>query len=256
MPKTKDINLKEIAVLLKISHGEKSIAAISRELSTTIQGIRYYVQDFIKRGLITENLEITKNGVEFMHKNLAWVKDFLMSDIDELYSGSKWETISDGKVSRGDIVSLIMKDGYLHAIPGKSDDANAIATMDAGVGETLMVSNLEGIIRIKPGRVTVLYITEDRLKNIDEIRASIKDKLSATGKITIGIIGETARTIFTGLSGFEPIEYSAMEASFESAIRGVNAVVILSEFRMNYLYGTISKLKLKYKDIKIEIASL
>ena len=256
MPKSKDINLKEIAVLSKISHGEKSIAEISRELSTTIQGVRYYVQNFLENGFITEELEITSSGIEFLRKNLEWIKNFLMDDVDDLYSGTRWEAISDDEISEGDIVSLYMKEGYLYAKSGNSGTANAIATTYAKPGDIVLLTNLDGIISITPGSIKIYYIPECKVAELKQLVNSMREILKAAGGALICIIGESAKTLLKQSEIPPMVEFSALEAAFEAAVRGKDAIVIVSEFRMGFLFESLSHLKLKYKDVKIEIISL
>ncbi len=256
MPKSKDINLKEIAVLSKISHGERSIAKISRELSITIQGVRYYIQNFLENGFITEKVEITNSGVEFLRKNLEWIKNFLMDDIDDLYSGTKWEAISDSFLTKGDIVSLYMKDGYLHARYGNSGPATAIATTDAKLGEAILLTNLEGIISIIPGKIRIYYIPENKIGDIEPLIKSMKQIIEESNGALIGIIGESAKTLLMETGNYSLVEFSALEAAFEAAVRGKDAMVVVSEFRMGFLFDTLKLFKLKYKDVKIEIISL
>ncbi|EQB67421.1 MAG: hypothetical protein AMDU2_EPLC00005G0257 [Thermoplasmatales archaeon E-plasma] len=256
MPKSKDINLKEIAVLSKISHGEKSIAKISRELSITIQGVRYYVQNFLESGFITEKVEITSSGIEFLRKNLEWIKNFLMDDIDDLYSGTRWEAISDGQISKGDTVSLYMKEGYLYAKSGSSGTANAIARTYAKPGDIVLLTNLDGIISITPGSIRIYYIPEDKVVQLNQLVSSMREIIKVAQGALIGIIGESARALLNQ-SEIQPMaEFSALEAAFEAAVRGKDAIVVVSEFRMGFLFESLRHLKLKYKDVKIEIISL
>ena len=256
MPKSKDINLKEIAVLSKISHGEKSIAEISRELSITIQGVRYYIQNFLENGFITEKVEITSSGVEFLRKNLEWIKNFLMDDVDALYSGTRWEAISDEDISEGATVSLYMRDGYLYAKPGNAGTATAIATTSAKSGDIVLLANLEGIISITPGSVSIYYIPENKVTELKQLVNSMRGIIKVSGDALIGIIGESAKTLLMLTEVHSLVEFSALEAAFEAAVRGKDAIIVVSEFRMGFLFDSLNHLKLKYKDVKIEIISL
>ncbi|MHB8361827.1 MAG: hypothetical protein ACYDAO_09610 [Thermoplasmataceae archaeon] len=256
MPKSKDINLREIAVLIKIYHGEKSITPIARELMITIQGVRYYINDFLKKGFINENMEITKVGVEFIQKNLSWMKDFIADDIDELYVGTKWEAIADDPIKTGQKISVYMQDGYLHASGKLLSTPKANATNDAQTGMPVIVDEIDGLIEIKSGSVDIYYLKEESIRNFAQSTEKIKKIIYENQGATIGIVGETIKTVFSTIKNVKPLEFSAIEGAFESSIRGLNSIVFMSEFRLNFSYGVISKLKLKFKDVKIQIISL
>ncbi len=250
LPKPDQIN--QIIVLLNIYHGKKKPSEIAREMNITLQGVIYHMKNLRRDGLIDEENRITKEGFDFLYRQLSDMREFITSNIQDLDSLMVWEAIAAENIIAGSTVYLRMKDGYLHAFLS-GGGATGRAVNDSQAGGLVGITNLSGMIDVNFGKLSIIVIP-------DSIDGGIGEKLKkATEDLSPALfaaMGEAGYVALKGI-GVEPdIEYSALQAAFEACVRGRNVILVTSRRRLHYSMAEIPQLENRYNPVKANITDL
>jgi len=165
---------------------------IAKRLELTPQAISDYIGQMVKDDLISldghSGYRITNSGVNWIIKVLKEIKDYSNFIAEAITSISVCAAIADSKLTKGQEVGLEMKDGLLMAIGKAGAGARGIAFSDAASGEDVGVANIEGIVELEAGRVTVLMLPGiqkggSRTADLEKLKEHLK------GRPLIGVIG-------------------------------------------------------------------
>ena len=246
----KDVNMMEISVLIKVIKGERNLAEIARSLDITLQGVRYYINILRQDGYLLD-LDITSKGYEFLSSSLFQIKKFLNDNSDFLSDANGWEVICDDDIKSGDIVYLRMADAYLHASKEIVSSSKARSVSDSSRGQRAIIGEIQGIIEINFGKVEVLLIKDLDSNNYEKYMKEIKDVKKNLNDRSIFVLGEGARTLFEDGDGINV--FSPLRGAFDSAVRGMDSLVISTEEAFNLNFEEFSKLKEEFTKVDVTL---
>ena len=250
----RSINLTtKFQILVEVATNQPDIQQrdIAERLDLSPQAVSDYVRELVKDGwLVTEGrskYRVTNEGVGWMLKGLREWQSYSDTVQKAIASLSISAAVSDCDISKGQKVGLLMRDGLLFATNDLNTEARGVAVSDARKGEDIGISNIDGIVPLKVGKVTVLRLTGiqrggSRHTDLNKLQATIK------GKQVIGAIGIEALIALRKI-GIEPtFLYGVREAVVEAARSGLSPVVVCVD-------GDTSDLlrRLEEKDIDYEI---
>lgn len=152
-------------ILVEIAERQPAVSQreVAEAIGVTSQAVSDYLQGLIEEGQVRKRgrgrYEITKEGVDWLISNTDDLRSFLDHVAENVIGEVEVETaIATADIDEGQPVSLSMREGALHARPGTTGSATAVAVTDAVAGSAVGVTDFEGIVEYDPGRVTVVPV--------------------------------------------------------------------------------------------------
>ena len=205
---------------------------LAQKLEITTQGASEYLKLMIKENLIAKingDYRLTQQGVEFLHKNMSVLKNFVDNSIKDLNIINACTAIAGENLKDGDRVGLVMENGELVAIKidkKKRAKSEGVILYSAKKGEEVAIVDLQGIVEFVYGTITIMELPSilaggsralDLIK-VKKVISSIKyDKL-----VISDVIG---KNLFNKLRMKPDIEFSAVPAAIEAALKGLNVLL-------------------------------
>jgi putative transcriptional regulator len=249
----RSINLvTKFQIMVEVAANQPDIQQrdIARRLDLSPQAVSDYVKELLKDGWLVSTgrskYRVTREGVDWMLKGLKdWqgYSDVVQKAIAGL---SVTAAVADCDIDEGQRVGLVMREGLLFATESLNTEAIGIAASSAAKGEDVGVSNIDGIVRLDPGKVTVLRVPSvqgggSRQASLNRLRNVIK------GKSVIGVIGLEA-LIAVGRLGLEPTcVYAVGEALVEAAQKGLSPAVVCVDGGTADLLATLEEHGIDYE---------
>jgi putative transcriptional regulator len=194
---------------------------------------------------------LTKEGVAWLLKALRETHHYL-DRIDGLARNiSTCAAVSGCHVVKGQQVGLVMKQGILMAQRYDGQSAQGIAATDAGVGEDVGISSIEGIVELSAGEVVILSvpgIQRGGSRRVDLNRLAEE----TSGGRTIGAIGVEA---LVGLRriGVEPhYLYGVREVAIEAAQCGLSITVVSANSEVSLFADVLEDKHIEYRVIDLQ----
>jgi len=253
---TKLLILRELT-----SYRHSRLRTIADRLDITIQGISDYMKMMTEEGLVRNvdgTWKATTKGVEFLQSNFLSLKEFVESSTKEMSIVDVCAAIAGNDIKRGDKVGLFMVKGELIAYSNKDSSSKGVAINSVSKGYDLGVKDLEGIVQLSPGKITLLRIPSIRdggttRLNIRKVKKVIRDfKYDIVA--AVDLIG---RVLAKRLNLDVTICYSVLLATLEAAQRGYHILVLCPEDHVAQFIGGIEENNTRLEDkITYETVSL
>jgi len=237
---TKLLIMKEIT-----SRRHSRLRTIADRLDITVQGVSEYMKMMTKEGLVRNvdgDWRATRKGVEFLQADFIALREFVESSVKEMSIVDVAEAVAGGEIKEGDEVGLFMENGELVAYPGRSSSSKGKALGRASKGDDIGVKELEGIVRLHPGKVTIIRIPSAReggTRRVDLAKAAriVKKR----GGDTVAVVDLTGRVLAHRLKLPVDISFSVLPATLEAAQRGLDILVLCPEDRVAEFIGGIEE---------------
>ena len=217
-------------ILVEIAERQPAVSQgeIADEVGVTSQAVSEYIRDLVDDGYVEKEgrsrYRVTNEGVDWLFQSATDVRRFADRVTDDILGNVQEDAyIAEGDVSEGEVVTLSVEDGLLHASPGEDGDATGVATTDASAGDVVGVTGFEGVIDLVPGHVSVYQVTPVRsgpVESVDAIRAGASEAsiVTAAGVEAVAALRETDVELTTH---FAPGEVAA-----DAASRGLDTAVV------------------------------
>lgn len=232
--------LTKALILLEMLRGAKKLREIANAVGVSTQAVSEYLHEMIEESLITEDLKITVNGVEFLEQKIRGLELFLKEASRKLYMIRVIDAIADEDISEGDEVGLFMRNGRVMAHHAKEDSVG-IAINSAVKGEDVGVTSLRGIIRIDRGRIKICVLPSiseggSRKVDTDRIREILKryEVRVAYGSVAIAVFNKL------GIGDF--IEFASSYVCVDCALKGLDVIMLVSKDYLPYVIREINSL--------------
>lgn len=203
----------------------------------TTQGVSDYLKIMTTEALV-HNIggvyKPTKKGVQFLHDRFSELRKFIDSSAKDLEIIDICWAIADGDIKKGDRVGLLMEGGYLVASAKRESSSTGRALFDAKSGQDIALSGLEGIARLRAGRIVFGKIPGIRMRGSQGVNlAKLKQLLEKSQPDVIAVSGSSAKAL-VDRAGIQPsIQFAPLQASIEAAERGLDVLYICSEDHCN-----------------------
>lgn len=222
---------------------------IARRMNLSPQAVSDYVKELLDDGWLSSEgrskYRVTKEGVDWMVKGLREWQSYSDTVQKALAGISVCAAVADCEISKGQTVSLVMKDGLLFATGDPSAEARGVAVSDARKGEDVGITSIDGIVPLEIGKVTVLRLPAvhtggSRQTDLDRL------KQVADGRQLVGAIGIEA-LVALKKAGVEPAYvYGVSHAVVEAARSGLCPVVVCVEDDISDLLRTLEEAHVEY----------
>lgn len=219
-------------ILVEIAKRQPAVSQqeIADEVGVTAQAVSDYLQELGERKYVDKQgrgrYEVTKAGVDWLITQTDALEDFVDHVSEEVLDQVGIETaIATTDIREGDTVSLTMRDGVLHALPGRSGSATAVAVTDAAEGQDIGVSNFDGVIDYALGTVTVVSIPPVQEGGSSAVPTERITDLAAdhdlvASEAPVGLAAATDAELTPD------IRFGAVAAVQEAANRGLDVLVL------------------------------
>ncbi|APV44435.1 putative transcriptional regulator [Dehalogenimonas formicexedens] len=136
--------------------------AIAVNLNITPQAISDYLKHMTADGLVSSEgrsrYRVTTNGVNWMLRELRALNDYVNLAERAVTDIAVNAAIAEARITEGQVVGLVMKEGILSARPEQNGGAWGLASQNADPGEDVGVSGVKGIIPLKLGKISLAIV--------------------------------------------------------------------------------------------------
>ena len=226
---------------------------IAKRLGITPQAVSDYIAQLIKEGtLISEgrsSYRITNEGVNWIIKSLKELSSYNAFIEKAITNISVCTAVAESDLRKRQKVGLKMKDGLLFATDRLSEGATGIAVFNANKDEDVGITNIEGIVALQIGQVTILRvpgIQNGGSRKVDLNRLQRETK----GRPFIGAIGiESYVALRKADTRF--YMYGSTEAAIEAAKSGLNPLIVCVENETSTLIKRLEEENISYELLDI-----
>ncbi len=244
-------------ILLQIAATQPNVQqkAVAAKLGITSQAVSEYVKELMGDGWLDSQgrsrYKVTREGVDWilrMARELHSYTSFVSKVVSDISTST---AIAESDLSAGQSVSLHMKDGLLFASSLRSErGARGTTVSEARKGEDIGVSNVEGVIGLKVGEVTI-----GKVPNVqgggskDTDLARLKVELEKAD--LVGVIGVEALVALKNTGTRPDYRYGVREAAVEAASCGLSFLVLCAEDAVPGLAQRLEEQGLEYKMLNL-----
>ena len=228
---------------------------IARQLYVTPQAISDYTRQLVEEGLIVSDgrskYRLTSEGVDWVIRILRELREYDTLIERAITNISVCAAVAADNLIEGQAVGLEMKDGVLFATTNVELGAKGIATSIARAGEDVGVSNIEGIVPMNVGKVTILKIPGiqrggSKTVSFDEAKKQID------GQILVGAIGIEAVVSLKKLNIGHVYVYGVTEAAIEAVKSGLCPVIVCVEDEIPGLTRKLGEENIDYEIVDVK----
>ena len=231
-------------ILVEIADSGPNIQqqAIARKLGITPQAVSDYIAKLVKDSLLVSEgrsrYRITNEGVNWIIEVLRDLGSYSTLAGKAITNISVCAAVAACDLTKGQPVGLEMSDGLLFATDQPSKEASGVAVSNARKGEDVGVTNIEGIVALQIGKVTILRVPNigkggSREVDFDRLQREME------GRPFIGALGIEALVALRQVDARFSV-YGAGEAAIEAAKCGLQPLLVAVEDETS---GLIKKLE-------------
>ncbi|MFC2050522.1 MarR family transcriptional regulator [Chloroflexota bacterium] len=208
---------------------QKSIAA---KLDVTPQAISDYIHQLMKEEMVVSTgrsqYRVSTKGVNWMLKILRELRSYTSLVERAVTDVTVCAAIAECDINQGQVVGLKMRNGLLFATSQINDGAKGIAVSSVSQGDDVDISNIEGLVELTRGLVTILQVPSiqkggSRQTDLKLLRTQVANN-QQVGAIGIEALISLRRT------DIEPrYLYGVTEAAIEAAHCGLSFVIACTD---------------------------
>jgi len=243
--------VSRLQILVEIAEHQPAVRQqeIAEKLGVTPQAISEYIRELVDEGKVSAsgrgNYEVTRAGVEWVLENAESLESYarhIRRDI--IQQVSVWTAIASEDVSKGELVGVFMKDGFLYA--GKNPlAATGTIVADAKKDDDVGVARLNGIIDHKEGMVHVCKVPRILHGGSRKVR---RDKLLEviSGAGIVAAVGLEAYIALTKAGRKPDMFFGAREGVIEAAFHGIDGAIVIVDEEFTDFLKRLESVELAY----------
>jgi len=246
-------------ILVEIANSGPQIQQrdIAEKLDVTPQAISDYIAQLIREGMLISQgrsrYSVTNVGINWVIKIMRELRTYDTFIEKAITNISISAAVAYVDISKGQEVGLEMKDGLLYATNNINSGAKGTATSDAKAGEDVGVSNIEGIVNMEIGKVTILQMPGiqgggSRMVNSDHLKNAI------VNKELVGGIGIEALVTLKKHTSQPVYAYGVTEAAIEAARSGLSPLILSVDSEISDLIRRLDEQSIDYNIIEVKKA--
>jgi putative transcriptional regulator len=246
----------QILVEIAVSGPSIQQKSIAVKLGVTPQAISDYIRQLVKEDLVVStgrsHYRVTAKGVNWMLKVLREVRSYASLVERAVTNITVCAAIAEGDINQGQAVGLKMKNGLLFATSQTNGGARGTAVSGASQGEDIDVANIEGLVELTRGRVTILQVPViqkggSRQVDLELLKAQVADSEQ------VGAIGIEALISLRRLDIEPRYLYGVTEAAVESAQCGLSFVIVCTDDAISGLIKRLQEEGLNYELVDLRL---
>ncbi len=161
----KSVSTRMLILLEIVVNRKGSMRQIAEGVGITPQAVWDYLRKMEEEGTVVMKGRLptaTVKGVDLLHRNLLSLKGFVDRSVSRLAIVASTDAIAAGPISKGDTVSLVMRDGLLFAVIGDDGSSVGTAQSDCRRWDMVTVSNLRGVMEMDKGDLLLIEMLPAR----------------------------------------------------------------------------------------------
>jgi putative transcriptional regulator len=232
---------------------QKSIAA---KLGVTPQAISDYIRQLVEEELVISTgrsqYRVSTQGVNWMLKVLRELRGYASLVEQAVTNITVCAAIAECDINQGQAVGLKMKNGLLFATSQTNGGARGIAVSSVSKGEDVDVSNIEGLVELIRGKVTILQVPSihkggSRQVDLELLQAQV------TNNQQVGAIGIEALISLRRVDIEPRYLYGVAEAAIEAAQCGLSFIIVCTDDAIPRLIKRLQAEGLNYELIDLRL---
>jgi putative transcriptional regulator len=227
---------------------------IAKRIGVTSQAVSDYISKLENDGWISSDgrsrYRVTKEGVNWVLKALRELQQYSSSAERALTNINVWAAIADTDIKQGQTVGLVMKQGLLYATLYTGKGARGTTTGSARKGEDVGITEIEGIVALEPGEITILEIPDVQDGGTRSINRDRFERLLKRVNI-VGAIGTESIVALRRADREPDYLYGVAQAAIESARSGLDFTVVCPSSTSLPLQQKLSEENMSYKVINL-----
>lgn len=239
-----------------------TLSDVAASLGVTVQAVSAHAKELATLGWLRSEVgayRATPKGLQALHEGVRHLRDAvgeLAAPLDVIQLTS---AIAAAPIQAGDVVGLYMEEGDLAASPAKDAPSRGRARNAAKAGEEVIVGDLQGMVKLEPGRLTLVSLPGPgeggvAAIDLDALRKALGRKpgvKSAGGSGAgqpprVGAHGTGARIVARRLAkeGHARLdfEFAADRAAFNAAERGLDVLLLVTRDRLAEVMESFDRL--------------
>jgi predicted transcriptional regulator len=227
-----------------------TLSDVADALGVTVQAVSAHAKELTSLGwlrLADGAYRGTPKGLQALHEGVRHLHDAvsaLAAPLDVIHVTS---AVAATSVQAGDLVGLFMDEGDLAAKPAKEAPSRGRARGNAKPGEEVVVGELMGMVKLEPGRLTLVSLPgpgEGGVAGVD--RDALRKALTKRPGTRMGAHGTGARVVARALAKDGPwsldFEFAADRAAFNAAERGLDVLLLVTRDRLAEVMESFERL--------------
>ena len=235
----------KLLLLLEVTrHRHTRLKGLAEKLDVTIAAVSEYVKGMEEEGLIHRvgsEYRATKKGVEFLQERFRQLRTFVESSAREMAIIDQTVALAAEDVAEGERVGLFMEKGTL-VVRRKSSPSTGVAATAAKRGDVVWIRDLEGIVELRPGKISIARLSANA--RADRGRRLLR----AVRPDVVAVLDLRAKALAAKLGMDTTIEFAAVPASIEAAVRGLNVMLVCPEDRVTEVVAAIEEANARSED--------
>jgi len=225
-------------------------------LGVTPQAISDYIHQLVKEGLVVStgrsHYRVSTKGVNWMLKVLSELRSYASLVEQAVTNITVCAAIAECDINRGQAVGLRMKNGLLFATSQTNGGARGIAVSSVSQGEDIDVSNIEGLVELTRGRVTILQVPSIQKGGSRQVDLELL-QTQVTNNQQVGAIGIEALISLRRVDIEPRYLYGVTEAAIEAAQCGLSFIIVCTDDAIPGLIKRLQEEGLNYELIDLRL---
>ena len=246
-------------ILVEIAAGQPNIQQkdIAQRLNITPQAVSEYIKELIEESLATSDrrsrYRVTKEGVNWILKMSRELQNYSSFVGKVVTNISVCAAVADHDLASGQTARIYMKGGLLHASNALEGEAKGTVVSAASRGEEVAISNIEGIVELEIGMVTICKVPSVQKggpKSTDLHRL----KQEVRKRNIIGAMGIEAIMALKRINITPDYIYGVKEAAVEAAQSGLSSLIVCVEDDTSGLISRLGEENINYELLDLKLS--
>ena len=248
-------------ILVEIAASGSNIQqkSIALRLGVTPQAISEYIRQLLKEELVVSigrsQYRVSIKGVNWMLKMLRELRSYASLAEQAVTNITVCAAIAECDINRGQAVGLKMKNGLLFATNQTNGGAKGIAVSSVSQGEDVDISNIEGLVELTRGKVTILQVPSiqkggSRQVDLELLQAQVINNQQ------VGAIGIESLISLRRVDIEPRYLYGVTEAAIEAAQCGLSFITVCTDDAIPGLIKRLQEEDLNYELIDLHLKNI
>ena len=227
---------------------------VADAVGITVQAVSKHFKKLAREGLLEVGSEradyrLTPKANDKLSDYLKSLNSYTARIKSDLKIERLLPALATQPIKEGETVGIIMKEGVLYAVSPDHPDAEAhgIAAQDAQPGEDVGLSDLQGKVKTRQGRVVMVRlpsIREGGSRAVD--LAKVRRFYEEFHPDRVGVVGVVGRAVLNKLGLRADLDFGITRATALAAERGLNVFVFVVGRMVNRVIEEIDTTNVKH----------
>jgi len=238
-------------ILVEVAANQPNIPQklIAAKVGVTPQAVSEHFRELKNEGYLEpigrSRYRISPKGVNFVLKMAGELEEYSSVLSKAITKFSITAALANEDITPGQKVALFMKEGLLYAGSTGTGNATGIAIGHASRGSDVGITDVEGIVQLEPGEITIAVIPGIEKGGSAMANRHFLKKL-CRGKKMVVPVGLEAIAALKSAGVASACRYAPIQAAIEAAQTGISPLVVCAETELNNLMKRLVDSNLRY----------